>query len=93
MFGINGLSQPDLTQAPLVPPCLACTQVTVPMVTEKLQTLEGRLHQTCFVQPIILLNQTLETLKPKDRQKDKEKEVETMGCDVIHFFFLSRADI
>ena len=88
MFGINALSQPELIQTPLVPPCLAHSNVTVPVPTDHLQDLDEQLYHSCFVHPLALITQTLDNLKPKEEGKEKAKEVEALGCVVEHFVFL-----
>ena len=88
MFGINALSQPELIQTPLVPPCLAESHVTVPVPTDHLQAVDEQLFHSCFVHPVALITQTLDKLKPKEEGREKAKEVEALGCVVEHFEFL-----
>ena len=82
MFGVNALSQPELIQTPLVPPCLAYSHVTLPAHTDLLQALDESLYHSCFVHPLALITQTLEKLKLKDEVKEKGKE-EALGYMII----------
>jgi len=88
MFGINALSQPELMQTPLVPPCLTDSHVTLPALMDQLPALDEHLYHSCFVHPLALLTQTLNKLKPKEEGKDKAKETEALGC----VFYCNRGD-
>ena len=79
MFGINALSQPELIQSPMFPPCLADTHVTLPAQTDRLKALDEQLYHSCFVHPLALITQTLNKLKPKEEGKEKEKDTEALG--------------
>lgn len=84
MFGINALSQPELAQASMVPPCLAVSHVTLPAQTDQLQPAGDQLYQSCFVQPLALVTQCLNKLKPKEEGKEKVKDGEALGY-VIYY--------
>ncbi|XP_074614489.1 huntingtin-like isoform X2 [Acropora palmata] len=75
MFGINALCQPILVHNPVVPPCLAETNITVPPPFEHLPSVDEQLYHSCFVHPLSLIAQTLDRLKPKEESKDKSVEV------------------
>lgn len=79
MFGINALSQPELIQNSLVPPCLEDSHVTVPDQADQPQPLDESLYHSCFVHPLALVTQTLDKLKLKEEVKEKGKESETLG--------------
>ncbi|KAJ7336620.1 hypothetical protein OS493_011839 [Desmophyllum pertusum] len=83
MFGVNALSQPELIQTPLVPPCLAYSHVTLPAHTDQLQALDESLYHSCFVHPLALITQTLEKLKLRDEVKEKGKEEALGGIGVF----------
>ena len=79
MFGINAPSQPELAQASMVPPCLAVSHVTLPAQIDQLQPADDQLYQSCFVQPVALVTQCLNKLKPKEEGKEKGKDEEVLG--------------
>ena len=77
MFGINSVSQPELTQVPVVPNCLERTLVTMPVsiATEPPNCAGGKLYHSCFVLPLKRLNQALE----KAAASAEEKEAGSKG--------------
>ncbi|XP_068709184.1 huntingtin-like [Montipora foliosa] len=79
MFGISALSQPVLILSPIVPPCLADTNVIVPPPSEHVQSLDEQLYHSCFVHPLTLIAQTLDRLKPKEEAKEKAVELEALS--------------
>ena len=79
MFGINALSQPELIQNALVPPCLAESHVTVPEPPNQLKAPHESLYQSCFIHPLTIITKTLEKLKPKEEVKEKENESDALG--------------
>ena len=83
MFGINALSQPELIQNALVPPCLAESHVTVPEQPDQLKAPDESLYHSCFIQPLTFITKTLEKLKPKEEVKEKENESESLGYLVL----------
>ena len=85
MFGINALCQPILVHNPVVPPCLAESNITLPPPSEHLPSVDGQLHHSCFVHPLSLIAQTLDKLKPKEESKDKAVEVEALRFGTIIF--------
>jgi len=90
MFGINALCQPILVHNPVVPPCLAETNITVPPPFEHLPSVDEQLYRSCFVHPLSLIAQTLDRLKPKEESKDKSVEVlrfRTIIFVLFCFFF------
>ena len=83
MFSISALSQPVLILSPIVPPCLADTNVIVPPPSEHVQSLDEQLYHSCFVHPLTLIAQTLDRLKPKEEGKEKAVELEALRCGTI----------
>lgn len=79
MFGINALSQPELIQNALVPPCLAESHVTVPEQPDQLKAPDESLYHSCFIQPLTFITKTLEKLKPKEEVKEKGNESDSLG--------------
>ena len=77
MFGINAVSQPELTHIPLYPPCLEHTLVTVPvsLAEEPMQPISDMLYHSCFVQPLKRLRHVLE----KAASSAEEKETASKG--------------
>ena len=87
MFGINALSQPELIQNSLVPPCLAVSHVTLPPQVDQMQALDESLYHSCFVYPLVLVAQSLEKLKLKEEVKEKGKGTEALGYTVYFYYF------
>ena len=87
MFGINALSQPELIQNSLVPPCLAVSHVTLPPQVDQMQALDESLYHSCFVYPLVLVAQSLEKLKLKEEVKEKGKGTEALGYTVYFYEF------
>ena len=83
MFGINALSQPELIQNVLVPPCLAESHVTVPEQSSQLKVPDGSLYHSCFVHPLTVIAKTLEKLKPKEEVKEKGNESDSLGYVIL----------
>lgn len=83
MFGINALSQPELIQNPLVPPCLADSHVTVPEQPNQLKAPDESLYLSCFVHPLTIITKTLEKLPPKEEVKEKGNESDSLGYMVL----------
>lgn len=83
MFGINALSQPELIQNSLVPPCLAESHVTVPEQPNQLKAPDESLYHSCFIHPLTSMTMTLEKLKPKEETTEKGNESDSLGYMVL----------
>ena len=95
MFGINALSQPELIQNALAPPCLAESHVTVPEQPNQLKALDESLYHSCFIHPLTIITKTLEKLKPKEEVKEKGNESDSLGYNLCFFYspvFSERSD-
>ena len=93
MFGINALSQPELIQNALVPPCLAESHVPVPEQPNQLKAPDESLYHSCFIQPLTMITTTLEKLKPKEEVTEKGNESDSLGYMVLLLnCFLERSD-
>jgi len=90
MFGINALSQPELIQNALVPPCLAQSHVTVPEQPNQLKAPDESLYHSCFIHPLAIITKTLEKLKPKEEVKEKGNESDSLGYMVLFVYCFFR---
>lgn len=93
MFGINALCQPILVHNPVVPPCLAESNIAVPPPSERLPSLDEQLYHSCFVHPLSLIAQTLDRLKPKEESRDKAVEVLRFGTIICVLFWCALFEV